>query len=155
MTKPAPRATWVDAVVRGLDAEIWRGLAVRIGICLAIAVLLILLGPFVSLHFHPQLTLLLGAVVGTIIWAFSTFLGPESGPYWEVPIRLERSALMQADIRTRRLAQALAQAQPGQGFEAGTVARQLAELTSRRLAFTASLHRSRCDAQAKGSLVYG
>ncbi len=66
-------------------------------------------------------------------WAFAQVLDPEDGPEWQQPSWHSRSPHFQADIRTRRLASTLVHTQPGQAFDARRLARQLAELTARRL----------------------
>ncbi|MDO5676190.1 MAG: hypothetical protein Q4G35_01645, partial [Propionibacteriaceae bacterium] len=68
-----------------------------------------------------------------VITALMEFDGPRPTPSWQEPGWHQRSAYLQADIRTRRLAHALNNAKPGADFEARRVATQLAHLTARRL----------------------
>lgn len=116
-----------------MTRNMWQAWALRAGIGAAVALALIIVGPLILLRFHPVLALIVGATIGTLVWVFTHFLGPRPGPQWQQPYWQRRSALFQADVRTRRLAHSLAQAQPGQGFEARRVATQLADLTGRRL----------------------
>ena len=111
----------------------WRRLGVRMGIGAAVAIMLFVGGPLLSLRFHLPLTIIAGLVIGALIWAFTEFAAPRRGPGWEQPHWRQRSAFVQADVRTRRLAHSLNHAQPGHGFEARRVAGQLAELTAQRL----------------------
>lgn len=111
----------------------WRRLGVRMGIGVAVAVVAVLVGPLLSLRIHPGLAVVAGATVGAVIWAFSEFLGPAPGPVWEQPYWRQRSAFLQADTPTRRLAHALKHAQPGEEFESRRVARRLRALTEQRL----------------------
>ena len=112
-----------------------RPLAMRVGLGVAIALLLILGGPFVYLGFHPVLTVVAGAVVGMLVWAARFIEWPMPTP-WEQPSWRGRSPLLQADLRTRRLAQSLQNAQPSRTFDARRVAQQLANLTATRLVAT-------------------
>ncbi len=111
----------------------WRALAVRLAIGIAVAVLVILFDGVLSLRVEPTLALLVGVVAAVASWAL-TYLAPAGkAPEWQQPSWHTRSPHLQADHRTRRLASALSNAQPGRGFEARGIARQLAELTARRL----------------------
>lgn len=116
-----------------MTREAWLRLAVRAGAGAAVGAALVLVGPLMWLRFHPALAPAAGIILGVLWWAFSEFAGPQPCPQWEQPFRRETSAYVQSDVRTRRLAHALKNAQPGQGFEARRVAGQLADLTARRL----------------------
>lgn len=114
----------------------WRGLALRVGIGAAVAVVAVIVGPLLALRIHPGLAIAAGVTVGAVVWGFTGFLGPTPGPAWERPYWRERSAFLQADSRTRRLAHALKHAQPGEEFEARRVAQRLRTLTEERLIAT-------------------
>lgn len=111
---------------RGLDLARW----VAIGVGVAVAV--VAASQFIPMRFHPVLTPAVGAVAGVLIWGGRLLVAPGT-PGWEQPSFHQRSPLLQADVRTRRLAQMLANSTPGKGFDAARVARELGALASRKL----------------------
>ena len=111
----------------------WAGLAVRVAIGVLAATLAVAFDGLLSLRVDPYLALLTGVVAAVAWWAFAQELDPEDGPEWRQPSWHSRSPHFQADVRTRRLASTLVHTQPGQAFDARRLARQLADLTARRL----------------------
>ncbi|MHA6513796.1 hypothetical protein [Tessaracoccus sp. Z1128] len=110
-----------------------RSLIARLAVGVAAAALVILLDDLANLRVDPTLALLAGAVAAAASWALTHARPAPEPPEWQQPSWHTRSPHFQADIRTRRLASVLAHAQPGRGFDSRRVARQLAELTVRRL----------------------
>lgn len=108
--------------------ELARALAVGVGI----AVALVVFSQFTPIRFHPVLTPVLGLAIGALAWGGRRLVAPET-PHWEQPSFHQRSPLLQSDVRTRRLALMLANSQPGKGFDAARVARELGELAARKL----------------------
>ncbi len=113
--------------------SIWRDLALRLVVGIGAATLVVLFDSVLSFRVEPSLALLAGAVVAAASWGIR-HLAPAGKPIeWQQPSWHTGSAHLQADPRTRRLASALANAQPGRGFEARGIASHLALLTARRL----------------------
>lgn len=115
------------------DAPDWRALAVRLGIGVAIAAGVVVLGRVVGLAVAPFPAVLAGMAVAAASWAFAHLGESPVAPPWQQPQPESTTSRFNADVRTRRLATMLSHAQPGKVFEAGAVARLLADLTSRRL----------------------
>jgi len=113
--------------------SLWAGLAARVAIGVLAATLAVAFDGLLSLRVDPYLALLTGVVAAVAWWAFAQELDPEDGPEWRQPSWHSRSPHFQADVRTRRLASTLVHTQPGQAFDARRLARQLADLTARRL----------------------
>lgn len=111
----------------------WIGLALRLVAGAGVAVALVVLGRSVSLEFAPTPTVLLCLLFAALLWLYSEFEEPAPGPDWQQPQPHTEPSRFSADVRTRRLASMLVHAQPGQGFDAGPLARTLAGLASERL----------------------
>ena len=120
----------------------WTGLALRLFVGLAVATLVIIADDVLSLRVEPVLALLAGAVLAAGSWVSANLAPPAEAPEWRQPSWHTRSAHFLADVRTRRLASVLAHAQPGRGFDARRVARQLGELTVRRLVTSGRIPRA-------------
>ncbi len=113
--------------------SVWRDLALYLAIGIAAATLVVTLDGFVSLRIDPALALLTGVVVAAAFWTYKHIVAAGDRTEWQQPSWHPRSSHLQADVRTRRLAAVLTNAQPGRGFDARGVARQLARLTASRL----------------------
>ena len=113
--------------------SVWRDLALYLAIGIAAATLVVTLDGVFSLRVEPALALLTGAVVAAAFWTYKHLDAAGEPTEWRQPSWHTRSLHLQADVRTRRLAAVLTNAQPGRGFDARGVARQLALLTASRL----------------------
>lgn len=110
-----------------------RNLALRLAIGIGAATLFVLFDGVLSLRVEPALALVTGAVAAAASWALKHLPPGEKSAEWQQPSWHPRSRYLQADLRTRRLAAVLTNAQPGRGFEARALARHLSRLTARRL----------------------
>ena len=108
-------------------------LALRVAIGLGVAALVVLLDGVAGLRVDPTIAVLTAVAVAVATWVVTYLEGPRTAPQWEQPMWRTRSPRFHADVRTRRLASVLSHSQPGQAFDATTLARYLAELTARRL----------------------
>ncbi|MCC2594453.1 hypothetical protein LKO27_13670 [Tessaracoccus sp. OS52] len=111
----------------------WSGLALRLAVGAAGAVVVTIAGRFLNLAFAPVPTVVIGLLAGVVAWFSWLFDEPPPRPAWEQPHPPPHGARFAADVTTRRLATMLARAQPGSEFETGAVARVLTELVERRL----------------------
>lgn len=134
------------------DANSGRVLLLRLAVGAGVAVVLVVLGRLVGLGIAPVPALLLGLLIGTATWLWSGFEEPPSSPGWQQPQPPAEASRFSADVRTRRLASMLAHAQPGQGFDAGSLTRALADLTASRLVHTRDLPAEDTLAHADGHL---
>lgn len=121
-------------------------LVARLAVGIAVASVFVLLDGLVHLRIEPTLALLAGAVAASAWWAFNHVLPAADQLEWKQPSWHTRSPRFDADVRTRRLASVLAHAQPGRSFDSRRVARQLTELTVRRLVTS-----GRIDHPARGA----
>ena len=121
-------------------------LIARLAVGIGVASLFILIDDVAYLRVEPTLALVAGMVAAAASWAVNQVLPAADQPEWKQPSWHTRSPHFQADIRTRRLASVLAHAQPGRGFDSRRVARQLTELTVRRLVTS-----GRIDRPARGA----
>ncbi|MDO5735789.1 MAG: hypothetical protein Q4P15_04885 [Propionibacteriaceae bacterium] len=125
--------------------SLWRNLAVRVAIGVAGAVLIVIFDGVFDVGVEPSLALLAGTTVAAGSWAFTHLASAGATYEWRQPSWYTRSPHLQADVRTRRLASVLSNAQPGRGFEARGVARHLAFLTAGRLVTTGRISREAGD----------
>lgn len=134
------------------DRGAWRGLVVRLAVGAGVAVVLVVLGRLVGLGVAPVPALLLGLLIGTAAWLWAGFEEPAAAPDWQQPQPPAEASRFSADVRTRRLASMLVHAQPGQGFDAGSLTRTLADLTASRLVHTRDLPAEDTLSHADGHL---
>ncbi len=128
--------------------NVWKDLALRLVVGIGAAALIVLFDGVLSFRVEPILALLAGAVVAAASWAIK-YRAPAGKPIeWQQPSWHAGSPHLQADPRTRRLASALANAQPGRGFEARGIASHLALLTARRLVTSGRVPRPTDDEDA-------
>lgn len=92
--------------------------------------LLIVLGNFRP---TPGPFLVLGMVVGALVWAIQHTPRAARRPEWSLPRAPAYSASFTADLQTRRLAAMVVGAQPGKAFSTGELAATLRERVTERL----------------------
>ncbi|WP_353080958.1 hypothetical protein [Tessaracoccus lapidicaptus] len=110
-----------------------RGLALRLAVWLGLAAIVVAVDGALSLRVDPLIAFLTAVVVAVGTWAGAHLRPAGEPPEWVQPSWETRSPHFQADIRTRRTSSMLAHAQPGRDFDARRLARQLGDLTARRL----------------------
>ncbi|MFT3888648.1 MAG: hypothetical protein QM713_10875 [Arachnia sp.] len=111
----------------------WRALAGWLAAGALTAAAVVVVARFAYLQVAPLPAVLLGLLIGALVWLTGWFEDTASPPPWHQPQPPAEHARLAADVRTRRLDAMLAHAKPGEGFETTAVTRTLTALAAERL----------------------
>lgn len=119
--------------MRGDRRPTWRRLLLLLAVGAVGAAIIVAVARVANFHVAPAPAVVMGMLVGAIVWVAGWFEIPSATPPWQRPQPPAQLARLAADARTRRLISMLLHARPGEGFEASTLSRMLGEFAAARL----------------------